>query len=52
MAMQGNRDDHSQVRRSDPSVAAFHALSLGQVRLHDPIVHLFNRSFLAARIGL
>jgi hypothetical protein len=52
MAVQRNRDDRSQMRRSAPSAATGVTLSLGQVRLHDAVDYSLDRCFLAGRIGL
>jgi hypothetical protein len=52
MAVQRNRDDRSQIGRSAPCATTGHALSLGEVRLHDAINHSLNRCFIAAGIRL
>ncbi|KAG0505539.1 MAG: hypothetical protein Udaeo_11200 [Candidatus Udaeobacter sp.] len=52
MAVQRNRDDRSEIRRSPPLVATGHTLPFGQVRLHDAVDHSLDRRFLTARSGL
>src|SRR5262249_47905656 len=53
MAVQRNRDDRSQIRRSGPSLAmGAPTLSLGKVRLHDAVDHSLDCRCLATPIGL